>query len=162
MDRHYLNCFKLYLLIPPLSEGMQVTRRKGIIPTRRPGGQDLFRMNSCVSYFAQDTPSHLNGDGIDELSDPTDFTEDMGNTKSAVKLHTFLLQAIHTPNQKNSKIFRAAAHAIRAHKAKTAVEFSEQSSPLPSPSPLPLHHGCRDQRVPPSPPSTIFAPQSTN
>ena len=114
MDRHYLNCFKLYLLIPPLSEGRQVTRRQGIIPTRRPGGQDLFRMNSCVSYFAQDTPSHLNGDGIDELSDPTDFTEDMGNTKSAVKLHTFLLQAIHTPNQKNSKIFRAAVHAIRA------------------------------------------------
>ena len=87
-------------------------------------------MNSCVSYFAQDTPSHLNGDGIDELSDSTDFTEDMGNTKSSVKLHTFLLQAIHTPNSKNSKIFRAAAHAIRAREANTAVEFSEQSSTI--------------------------------
>ena len=160
MDRHYLNCFKLYLLIPPLSEGRQVTRRQGIIPTRRPGGQDLFRMNSSVSYFTQDTPSHSNGDSIDELRDSTDFTEDMGNTKSSVSLHTFLLQAIHTPNQKYSKIFRAAAHAIRARETKTAVEFSEQSSPLPSP--LSLHHGCRDQRVPPSPPSTIFAPQSTN
>ena len=110
MDRHYLNCFKLYLLIPPLSKGMQVPRRQGIIPTRRPGGQDLFRMNSSVSYFAQDTPSHLNGDGIEELSDSTDFKEDMGNTKSSVKLHTFLLQAIHTPNPKNKNFQRCACY----------------------------------------------------
>ena len=63
-------------------------------------------------------PPHLNGDGTDEISDSTDFKEYIFNTKSSVKSHAFLLQAIRASNKKSILKFSEQLHAIRMRNKK--------------------------------------------